>query len=131
MSRFSQKSRDWLDTPAHKRAFNAAHFAAAAARYDVATIAMSFGRDRGWKRRLVAELPLLQRPCCLDLACGTGDLSRLLADRYPHGRIIGLDLTREMVRVSRGVFPRRCRGIHRLRSSSAPAPRRSGRNFSR
>ena len=97
MSRFLQKSRDWLDVPARKRAFNAAHFAAAAARYDMATIAMSFGRDRSWKRQLVAELPSLPHPCCLDLACGTGDLSRLLADRYPHGRIIGLDLTREML----------------------------------
>jgi len=97
MSRFTQKSREWLDAPARKRAFNAAHFAAAAARYDVATMVMSFGRDRSWKRRLVAELPPLPHPCCLDLACGTGDLSRLLAGRYPHGCIIGLDLTREML----------------------------------
>jgi demethylmenaquinone methyltransferase/2-methoxy-6-polyprenyl-1,4-benzoquinol methylase len=97
MSRFTQKSREWLDAPARKRAFNAAHFAAAAARYDLATVAMSFGRDRTWKTRLIAELPRLSSPCCLDLACGTGDLSRLLAGRYPHGRIIGLDLTREML----------------------------------
>lgn len=97
MSRFTQKSRDWLDAPARKRAFNAAHFAAAAARYDVATIAMSFGRDRSWKRQLVADLPRLPHPCCLDLACGTGDLSRLLAGRYPRGCVIGLDLTRAML----------------------------------
>lgn len=97
MSRFTPKSREWLDAPGRKRAFNAAHFAAAAARYDLATIAMSFGRDRSWKTRLVAELPRLPHPCCLDLACGTGDLSRLLAARYPRGRIIGLDLTREML----------------------------------
>jgi demethylmenaquinone methyltransferase/2-methoxy-6-polyprenyl-1,4-benzoquinol methylase len=97
MNRFVQKSRDWLDAPARKRAFNAAHFAAAAARYDVATIAMSFGRDRSWKNRLVAELPPLPSPCCLDLACGTGDLSRRLAGRYPQGQIVGLDLSREML----------------------------------
>jgi demethylmenaquinone methyltransferase/2-methoxy-6-polyprenyl-1,4-benzoquinol methylase len=97
MSHFTQKSREWLDAPARKRAFNAAHFAAAAARYDLATVAMSFGRDRSWKTRLVADLPMLSHPCCLDLACGTGDLSRLLAGRYPKGRVIGLDLTREML----------------------------------
>ena len=97
MSRFSRRSRDWLDTPERKRAFNVDHFAAAAARYDAATIAMSFGRDRSWKRRLVAGLPELAQPRGLDLACGTGDLTRLLADRYPHGSIVGLDLTREML----------------------------------
>jgi demethylmenaquinone methyltransferase/2-methoxy-6-polyprenyl-1,4-benzoquinol methylase len=101
MSRFLQKSQDWLDTPEHKRAFNAAHFAAAAARYDVATVAMSFGRDRHWKRQLIAGLPPHPHPCCLDLACGTGDLSRLLADRYPHGQIIGLDLTPAMLDLAR------------------------------
>jgi demethylmenaquinone methyltransferase/2-methoxy-6-polyprenyl-1,4-benzoquinol methylase len=107
MSRFAQKGGDWLNTPERKRAFNAAHFATAAARYDIATIAMSFGRDRSWKRRLVAELPLHPRPCCLDLACGTGDLSHLLAGRYPDGQVIGLDLSREMLALAlaRGVPP--------------------------
>lgn len=107
MSRFAQKGGDWLNTPDRKRAFNAAHFATAAARYDLATIAMSFGRDRSWKRKLVDELPPHPRPCCLDLACGTGDLSRLLAGRYPDGHVIGLDLSREMLSLAlaRGVPP--------------------------
>lgn len=108
MSRFAHKGRDWLDTPERKRAFNATHFATAAARYDLATMAMSFGRDRRWKRQLVAGLPDFSRPRCLDLACGTGDLSRLLADRYPDGQIIGLDLSREMLTLAlaRGAPPR-------------------------
>ena len=100
MNRFAHKGKEWLDTPDRKRAFNAAHFAAAASHYDVATIAMSFGMDRHWKRRLVAELPSLAQPCCLDLACGTGDLSRMLADRYPYGQIIGIDLSREMLELA-------------------------------
>jgi demethylmenaquinone methyltransferase/2-methoxy-6-polyprenyl-1,4-benzoquinol methylase len=100
MNRFAQKGKEWLDTPDRKRAFNAAHFAAAAPRYDVATIAMSFGMDRRWKRHLVAGLPMLAQPCCLDLACGTGDLSRMVAERYPDGQIIGIDLSREMLELA-------------------------------
>jgi len=100
MNRFSWKGKEWLDTPDRKRAFNAAHFAVAAARYDVATIAMSFGMDRRWKCHLVAGLPTLAQPCCLDLACGTGDLSRMLADRYPCGQIIGIDLSQEMLELA-------------------------------
>jgi demethylmenaquinone methyltransferase/2-methoxy-6-polyprenyl-1,4-benzoquinol methylase len=110
MSRFVQKGRDWLDAPERKRAFNAAHFAAAAARYDLATIIMSLGRDQQWKRQLVAGLPPHPHPACLDLACGTGDLCRRLALRYPGAHIIGLDLTREMLTLAamRGGPPRLC-----------------------
>ncbi|NJC87221.1 MAG: methyltransferase domain-containing protein [Desulfuromonas sp.] len=97
MSRFTEKGRDWLDAPERKRTFNAAHFAAAAARYDMATMAMSFGRDQHWKDRLVDGLSDLAAPICLDLACGTGDLSRRLAARYPGGHIIALDLSAEML----------------------------------
>lgn len=100
MNRFAQKGREWLDTPERKRAFNAAHFAAAAPRYDVATFAMSFGMDQLWKCHLVAGLPVLAQPCCLDLACGTGDLSRMLANRYPHGQILGVDLSQEMLELA-------------------------------
>lgn len=100
MSRFAHKGREWLDAPERKRAFNAAHFAAAAVRYDVATVAMSFGRDRCWKRQLVAGLPDFRHPVCLDLACGTGDLGRLLAARYPTGCLVGLDLSREMLTIA-------------------------------
>lgn len=106
MSGLPHKGREWLDTPERKRTFNRAHFAAAAARYDAATVVMSFGRDRHWKRRLVAELPHLSRPACLDLACGSGDLARLLAERYPDGRIIGLDLSREMLALAGDRPPR-------------------------
>ncbi|PNU18976.1 hypothetical protein C2E25_14935 [Geothermobacter hydrogeniphilus] len=101
MSRFNLNSRDWLDTPERKRDYNRKHFAAAAAGYDRATIVMSLGRDRAWKRLLIDSLPDHPAPRCLDLACGTGDICDLLADRYPQGEIIGLDLTPEMLDMAR------------------------------
>jgi SAM-dependent methyltransferase len=37
----------------------------------------------------------------LDIGCGAGWLSRLLADRVPEGRVIGMDISDEMVRRAR------------------------------
>lgn len=105
MSRFNLNSRDWLDTPERKRDYNRQHFASAAAAYDRATVAMSLGRDLAWKRLLIESLPNAAAPTCLDLACGTGDICRLLADRYPQGKIIGLDLTAEMLELARHKNP--------------------------
>jgi demethylmenaquinone methyltransferase/2-methoxy-6-polyprenyl-1,4-benzoquinol methylase len=44
---------------------------------------MSLGCDAAWKRNLVAALPEKEAPACLDLACGTGDVTFLLADKIP------------------------------------------------
>lgn len=100
--RFRLKAREWLDAPGRKRAYNERHFAAAAARYDLATRAMSLGRDAAWKRILVGALPDLPSPVCVDLACGTGDVSFLLAGRYPGGVVTGVDLSASMLAIARG-----------------------------
>lgn len=107
-SRFNLKIREHLDRPEKKRLYNELHFSEAAGRYDFATRAMSLGRDGAWKRALVAALPELEAPRCLDLACGTGDIAFLLARRYPGGDILGLDLAEPMLAIARrrNRFPR-------------------------
>jgi demethylmenaquinone methyltransferase/2-methoxy-6-polyprenyl-1,4-benzoquinol methylase len=62
---------------------------------------LSLGRDRAWKRRLLGALPALDAPRCVDLACGTGDLAFLLAEKFPDAEIVGVDLTPEMLVVAR------------------------------
>jgi len=99
--RFRLKAREWLDVPERKRAYNERHFDEAAVRYDLATRMMSFGRDAAWKRALVAALPALSSPVCVDLACGTGDVAFLLAGRYPGGGVTGLDLSAQMLAIAR------------------------------
>jgi len=99
--RFHLKAREWLDVPEGKRAYNERHFAEAASRYDLATRMMSFGRDAAWKRTLVAALPDLPSPVCVDLACGTGDVTFLLAGRFPGGVVTGLDLSSPMLAIAR------------------------------
>ena len=51
-----------------------------APRYDRMNRVISLGLDRRWRRRTVTSLRLPARARVLDLACGTGDLSRDLAD---------------------------------------------------
>lgn len=99
--KFSLKIRDYINSPETKREYNQQHFGEAAKHYDLATRAMSLGRDMAWKRKLIAALPEASQPVCVDLACGTGDVSYLLAERYPHGRITGLDLTEKMLDLAR------------------------------
>jgi demethylmenaquinone methyltransferase/2-methoxy-6-polyprenyl-1,4-benzoquinol methylase len=90
-----------IETPEKKRDYNHGLFSRVADEYDIATRAMSLGQDRRWKRQLIAMLPALPAPVCVDLACGTGDVTFGLAQRYPQGRIIGVDLTAPMIEVAR------------------------------
>lgn len=88
-----------LSVAERKRDYNRVHFAEAASHYDIATKLLSLGGDSVWKRRLVEALP--EGPASvLDLACGTGDICFLLADRFPNATIEGLDLTREMLDIA-------------------------------
>lgn len=103
--KFSLRARDHLDTGDGKKHFNQKHFAESAPRYDIATRVLSFGRDAAWKRELIASLPDNAAPVCVDVACGTGDVTFLLAERYGAGEFIGVDLTREMIDLAKQRTP--------------------------
>ena len=63
--------------------------------YDAFTRWFSFGMDRKWKERLLAEAERRapKRAFILDLACGTGDLGIEPARRTGASRAVGLDLS--------------------------------------
>ncbi len=86
-----------LQSPDAKRDYNRRLFRVVAPRYDLVTRLLSFGRDAAWKRWMLSNLPAAGPRHILDLACGTGDLARALARRYPDARVTGLDLTPEML----------------------------------
>ena len=100
---FQLRAREHLDSPDRKRHYNALLFREVAPRYDLITRLLSFGRDAAWKRDMIAALPAQSPAQCLDLACGTGDLTRALARRYPSTRVTGLDLTPEMLQRARAL----------------------------
>ena len=63
-----------------------------APRYDVLNDLLSGGLHRQWKRAMVLALRPQPGECFLDLCCGTGDLTLLLAERVrPGGLVWGLD----------------------------------------
>lgn len=99
--RFDLRFRDCLHVPGKKKRFMERHFGLAASRYDFATRAMSLFRDSAWKRHLAGALPEMPSPSCVDIACGTGDVSFLLARRFPAGRVVGLDIAEPMLIIAR------------------------------
>ena len=92
------KWQDRFSSPERKRRYVRSLFATIADRYDLITILLSAGLDRGWKRRLVSEIPSPANARVLDLACGTGDIAFEAA--AAGSRVIGLDITPRMVRLA-------------------------------
>jgi demethylmenaquinone methyltransferase/2-methoxy-6-polyprenyl-1,4-benzoquinol methylase len=88
---------DYIHRPEGKLVFNREMFTVIAPKYDFITRALSLGRDTAWKNQMIRRLPALERPMCLDLACGTGDITFRLAEKYPRGTVVGLDLTEAMI----------------------------------
>jgi demethylmenaquinone methyltransferase / 2-methoxy-6-polyprenyl-1,4-benzoquinol methylase len=80
-----------------------AMFDAIAPRYDLVNRIMTFGMDRGWRRRCVRALGLSPNDLIVDIACGTGDLCRDLATAGY--RPVGADLSGGMLASARTDAP--------------------------
>ena len=76
-------------------------FGVIAPRYDFVTRVLSYGMDRRWKRNAVKQAALSDGCAVLDLACGTGDFSALVRQRFLGTTCIGVDLTEPMLRLAR------------------------------
>ena len=76
-------------------------FATIAPRYDLVTSLLSYGRDKRWKRQLVELARIEPQHEILDLACGTGDITFMLAEKLTHGRVIGVDISAAMLEIAR------------------------------
>lgn len=78
-------------------------FDAIAPRYDLINRLMTFGLDQAWRRDTLKALALPTGSRLLDLACGTGDLSKL-ATRQGY-RVVGADLSLGMLAANRAAVP--------------------------
>jgi len=91
--------RQRIATPEGKRRYVRSLFATIADRYDFITVALSYGQDRRWKRRLIALAAPAPGARALDLATGTGDIAFALAARG--ARVVGLDITQRMIELAK------------------------------
>ncbi|MBI5271484.1 MAG: bifunctional demethylmenaquinone methyltransferase/2-methoxy-6-polyprenyl-1,4-benzoquinol methylase UbiE [Burkholderiales bacterium] len=77
-------------------------FDSVASKYDVMNDLMSMGMHRAWKAYTVAVANLREGDRVLDIAGGTGDLSRAFARRVgPTGRVVHTDINEAMLRTGR------------------------------
>jgi trans-aconitate 2-methyltransferase len=65
--------------------------------WDAATYDRVAAPQREWARDLLGRLPLRGDENVIDAGCGTGGVTRLLAERLPRGRVIGVDASPSMI----------------------------------
>ena len=74
-----------------------------ARRYELLNTLMSAGLNRVWNKKALQATGLEPGGRALDLACGSGSLTRDLAERVgPRGYVLGVDFSEEMLKVARG-----------------------------
>jgi demethylmenaquinone methyltransferase/2-methoxy-6-polyprenyl-1,4-benzoquinol methylase len=91
--------RHTISTPEGKRRYVRTLFATIADRYDFITVALSYGQDQRWKRRVIALAAPRPGVRALDLATGTGDIAFGLAAKG--ARVVGLDITLRMIELAK------------------------------
>ncbi|MEI6684149.1 MAG: bifunctional demethylmenaquinone methyltransferase/2-methoxy-6-polyprenyl-1,4-benzoquinol methylase UbiE [Bacteroidota bacterium] len=69
-------------------------------KYDFLNHFLSFGIDRGWRKKLVRILDTYKPPRVLDVATGTGDLAISIAALKPQ-KIVGIDISEKMLEIGR------------------------------
>ena len=69
-------------------------------KYDFLNHFLSFGIDRGWRKKLVRILAAYKPPRVLDVATGTGDLAISIAALKPQ-KIVGIDISEKMLEIGR------------------------------
>ncbi len=73
--------------------------------YDRVNRVISFGQIGRWRKKLLERVDKSDSGRVLDLGCGTGQLTRLIADNVRAEEIVGVDLTPEMIEKARSKLP--------------------------
>ena len=67
---------------------------------------LQFERDRNLPARdLLSRLPPFERPRIVDIGCGPGNSTELLIERFPDGRVSGVDNSPAMIEAARKRLP--------------------------
>ena len=74
-------------------------FEKTASTYEKIVNQTTFGKDKYWKKEILDKIP--QSKTILDLACGTGILTRQISEEFPDAKIIGVDITQNYLDVAK------------------------------
>ena len=69
------------------------------ATYDGVVSYGTLGKDKYWKRKILEQIS--NGNSFLDLACGTGILTRGIAEKFPNAKIVGIDITKSYLDVAK------------------------------
>jgi len=72
-----------------------------APRYDLANTVFSLGQDKAWRQAAARATRLATGEVAVDVACGTGALTRELQALAPGAVVVGLDFSQEMLKRAR------------------------------
>jgi demethylmenaquinone methyltransferase/2-methoxy-6-polyprenyl-1,4-benzoquinol methylase len=70
-----------------------------ASNYDTIVSWTTFGKDRIWKRSIINKIK--NPSSILDLACGTGILTKTLSETFPHSKVVGIDITKSYLNMAK------------------------------
>lgn len=73
--------------------------------WDAEDYARNSSNQFEWAKELVPKLNLKGDETLLDIGCGDGKVTALLASYLPHGRVVGIDSSDEMIALARKTFP--------------------------
>lgn len=69
--------------------------------WDASTYHRMADNQEEWGREVLARLELRGDETVLDAGCGSGRVTRLLAERLPRGRVVGVDASPSMIEAAR------------------------------
>lgn len=67
--------------------------------YDKIAVWCTFSKDKYWKNEIVNHIT--NGKSILDLACGTGILTRKIAEKFPNSEIVGVDITESYLELAK------------------------------
>ena len=70
-----------------------------ASTYDKIAVWCTFRKDKYWKNEIINHI--FNGKMILDLACGTGILTRKIAEKFPNSEIIGIDITESYLELAK------------------------------
>ncbi len=99
MSYSHDKVNPYDDTTTAKKTQVTGMFDNIAPYYDFLNRFLSLGIDQSWRKKAIGKLEAAQPQQILDVATGTADVAIMMAKRLKPERIVGLDISKEMLAV--------------------------------